>query len=409
MSLSNYDDKQTLNPINNMLIDKPQLKPIDLLVERPPDTNAGRSNRLTQPIVQRFIDEPNSTYEEESRSMAEPIIKPAIKPSARIIKDNKPASRILAEREREIESVNENKRRPFARKKLENLDEFPVITHLLDELDNPDVVAKIKTIINETASNSPISKELAELTAPVNKELEIQNQNLREQNRAISEQNRAISEQSRTISDENRSLVEQNRSLNERNHSLTEQLDTALMEVTKLKKIAINLKKEKNEYMNKNGSLLDEHKKIASKVQKFEYDQNMFRLFTSLNQEVKSSLRGIFKVDTYENFIACGAQRSNIDSLWDFAKNRVQKQQFDEIETLNQILLYFIDIFNQTSNSPTIKIQEVAIGTNFDTEAHIKSSDSVKPAGTINKIYLIGYQNYSNDKILNKAIVLIGG
>ncbi len=149
--------------------------------------------------------------------------------------------------------------------------------------------------------------------------------------------------------------------------------------------------------------------KIAkSNIEKYKKEQAMFVEFNSLNEDAKKTLKGIFKLDSFENFIACGSQRSNIDAIWVVIKNRIHANQFDDIEKLNNILKYFIEVFNKTTNTPTIKLQDVPIGEKFNPDYFIRSADS-KPAGNITEIYLIGYDNAINGNNINKSLVRVEG
>lgn len=143
-----------------------------------------------------------------------------------------------------------------------------------------------------------------------------------------------------------------------------------------------------------------------TELKKLELEQQMFNNYKNLPPDIKTSLKGIFKAETYENFIACGCQRSNIDTLWEFIKNRTVNMELSHLTELNEIFVYFIELFNGVSSNPVLKIQDVAIGEAFDTAEHIRTKNG-KSSGKIAEVYLAGYQNILNNKILNKAIVRV--
>lgn len=134
--------------------------------------------------------------------------------------------------------------------------------------------------------------------------------------------------------------------------------------------------------------------------------QSMFEVYKNLAMSTKSDLSAVFKQETFENFIACGCQRSNIDTIWEFTKNLILSEKMDELTELNQILQYFIQQYNNISQNPTLAIRKVNIGDEFDTSVHIKSADS-KSSGKVTAIYLLGYENTINQKIINKTIVRV--
>lgn len=166
------------------------------------------------------------------------------------------------------------------------------------------------------------------------------------------------------------------------------------------------LKRENNKLNNeilKVNSILEDYKKNVTEITK---QQNVYKIFCSLLPDTKQSLKGIFKEESFVNFIACGTQRGNIDSLFELMKNRVMQDKYVNLEELVEILRYFIFNYNKTSDNATLKIQEVVVGERFDTEKHIRTVKS-RPSGVVKKVLVIGYVNALNDRILQKSIVKV--
>lgn len=157
---------------------------------------------------------------------------------------------------------------------------------------------------------------------------------------------------------------------------------------------------------NENEDIKNEKQNVLNELEQIKSCQYMFDIYKSLENSTKEDLKGVFKQETFENFISCGCQKSNIDTIWEFTKNLIINNKFNELEKLNDILDYFINKYNDISSKPTLAIQDVKIGMEFDTSLHIKTQDS-KPSGKISEIYLIGYFNTINQKIINKTIVRV--
>ena len=160
--------------------------------------------------------------------------------------------------------------------------------------------------------------------------------------------------------------------------------------------------KMKVEFSNLNSA----YEKIKKEILPNSMAKEMYIIFKNLDISIKNDLKGIFKNETYENFIACGCQKENINTLWEFIKSRISKDKYDQLEELNKIFLYFIECYNNISDTPTLTISTVEIGDIFDTSLHIRDQNS-KSSGKITNIYLFGYQNSINKKIINKSIVRV--
>lgn len=182
-------------------------------------------------------------------------------------------------------------------------------------------------------------------------------------------------------------------------NDLQKEKDFYILENRKLKKNLIQMEKEFQ-------MIHTEQNKIREKFDHIETEQNIFYVYKGLPNSMKASLNGIFKQEKYENFLACGAQKANIDSLWEFIRNRVLNHRYEFLHELNEILCYFIEVYNAISETPTLEIQQVALKEAFDTARHIRTQDS-KPSGWISQVYLVGYKNAINQKIIQKSIVRV--
>ena len=138
----------------------------------------------------------------------------------------------------------------------------------------------------------------------------------------------------------------------------------------------------------------------------FQKQMQVFYQFYKLSDQSLQSLNGIFKGTSFENFLACGVQPANIDALWEFAKVEALNGNYEDVALLNDIIKYFVKLYNDTGDTPALGIQEVKESDIFDIDLHIRTSDS-KAAGYIDKIILLGLTNAYTGEIIKKAVVQV--
>lgn len=146
--------------------------------------------------------------------------------------------------------------------------------------------------------------------------------------------------------------------------------------------------------------------KFSDLQTKFKSIYRIYDMFNSLPSETIKVLRGIFKKECLESFIACGVQQSNLNSLWEYMKSEVMSNRFEHIQKLSEIHGYFFELLNQTDDEPRYRWQNVNVGECFDVEKYTRAKDG-KAAGNISQIYLIGYESVITGKVIKKSIVKI--
>lgn len=108
--------------------------------------------------------------------------------------------------------------------------------------------------------------------------------------------------------------------------------------------------------------------------------------------------------DSFEEFLACGVQPGNIDTLWEFSRNQALKGNLEDTAILEQIIAYFVRLYNGTNKSPILAFQKVAVGDSFDIDLHIRTQSS-KAAGTISNILITGLTNAFTGETIKKSVV----
>ncbi|MCI8770252.1 MAG: hypothetical protein HFH73_03740 [Lachnospiraceae bacterium] len=136
----------------------------------------------------------------------------------------------------------------------------------------------------------------------------------------------------------------------------------------------------------------------------FQRQTATFYQYQGLSEQSKDALSGIFMGDSFEEFLACGVQPGNIDTLWEFSRNQALKGNLEDTAILEQIIAYFVRLYNGTNKSPILAFQKVAVGDSFDIDLHIRTQSS-KAAGTISNILITGLTNAFTGETIKKSVV----
>lgn len=167
-------------------------------------------------------------------------------------------------------------------------------------------------------------------------------------------------------------------------------------EIERLKEENEQLRKQRDEYKNGYSKFI----KVFRKQTKYFYE------YQRLSEKSKEALSGIFRQDSFENFLACGVQPDNIDALWEFTKNEAMQNNIDDVNILNEIIGYFVRLYNDTNETPVLELQQVNEGDMFDIDMHIRTPES-KTAGNIQQVILGGLTNAYTGAVIKKAVVIV--
>lgn len=138
----------------------------------------------------------------------------------------------------------------------------------------------------------------------------------------------------------------------------------------------------------------------------FQKQTKIFYLYQGLSEHSLEALNGIFKEDSFENFLACGVQPDNIDALWEFARSEAILNNTEDVNIINTVIQYFVKLYNDTNETPVLAIQKVSTGDTFDVDLHIRTPES-KAAGTIQKVILPGLTNAFTGAVIKKSVVIV--
>lgn len=180
-------------------------------------------------------------------------------------------------------------------------------------------------------------------------------------------------------------------------------------EIAKLQQELASKKAEISEYQIMIHHLNEKMESYYNELQKRRADyreaEELYEAVQQLSETTKSSLKGIFKGGSVQEFIVCGVQYENISSLWDFIKNEIMEGREQERETLLALFLYFFQEYSKTYDTPLYKMQEVKINGVFREDLYIRALNS-KISGNITDVLLPGYISI-NGKTIKKSVVRI--
>ncbi|MGL4403452.1 MAG: hypothetical protein ACRCTS_07020 [Fusobacteriaceae bacterium] len=126
--------------------------------------------------------------------------------------------------------------------------------------------------------------------------------------------------------------------------------------------------------------------------------------YNGLSEKTRGSLSGIFKSESIIGIISCGVQEENLNSLWDYIKDKIKEEKYEDIENLKGIFQKLFDIY--ILSNPKYERQDVKKDDFFDFETHIRHS-SGRVNGKIEEIMLLGYINKKNGQVIKKSLVKV--
>ncbi|WP_042462064.1 hypothetical protein [Neobacillus dielmonensis] len=238
------------------------------------------------------------------------------------------------------------------------------INQLLEALDHPEVSVKIRQILGGVETGSLQSEEREQML-----------QQIEELQSRLQEYQRIIDSKDQTIAVFKQEKTQMEAVLSTERTYFHEQLQQQQVELQRYKDNYLNLEK-------------------------------VYTLFLGLTPPVRSSLRGIFKGNSLPEFLYCGVQGENIDSLWEFIKKETIENKETDLASLKQIFSFFFDAYNKIFDTPVFQLLKTAAGERFSEDYHIRGGNS-KVIGVISEVLLEGYFNSITNRVVKKSIVRI--
>ncbi len=143
-------------------------------------------------------------------------------------------------------------------------------------------------------------------------------------------------------------------------------------------------------------------------TQRFARGWELFETYQTVDADIKQRLSGVFtKEDSFMSFICGGAQTGSLEALWDILYECVQKGKENDAEKLWDIFEYSLRLVNASKLQARYEVLPIQEGDRFDSDLHSEGPDS-KAQGRIVDVYLRGFRNSYNGKVIRKSIVQVG-
>lgn len=205
-------------------------------------------------------------------------------------------------------------------------------------------------------------------------------------------------------------LSQQKRSLNQDIEELQRVKEELTSSNEKLQSKKDELASANVELKSDNKTIQGSNKKLNKTIEfyrdNFEDDLKAYELFSSLSNDTKDSISGIFKDTTLKGFLSCGVQDKNISSFWEYIKTEHQEDKNSDIKKLVHIYEF---LFQQYTRAfPMYELQKVSKRDEFEALSHINHSSSKSVSGKITEVLLRGYVNTKTSKVMKQSVVKVG-
>lgn len=168
--------------------------------------------------------------------------------------------------------------------------------------------------------------------------------------------------------------------------------------------------KKFNDEQERSEKLQEEFDAAEDKLSKLEDFTSGIEIYQKY-QEVSSHARqllsaGVFTRDNFKSFICGGAQVNSLETIWDVWRECVMTDKQDDAEILGEVFMYCLELVNASKVQASYSILPVRVGDRFDSDIHVEGPGS-RAQGKISEVYLPGYRNNYNRRIIRKSVVKV--
>ena len=308
---------------------------------------------------------------------------------------------------------------------------------LLQLLDDVEIQRKILRIVKEPQIFSEPVKTLDESSAPDEKILRLENEidNLRTENFQLKNN---LSKTQQHVKD----LEQQIQNAQSRNSQLEKSLSQSQRSVEDLEKQIQNAQfknsRLENSLSQSERSSKDLQSKLAEWQKTFTREQQraktlqqdldaanqtisdlegqlehrfargweLFQKYQSVGTHARQLLQGVFTRDNFMSFICGGAQSESLEKIWDVLRECVMNSRQHDAEILWEVFEYSLELVNSSRAQVSYSILPVNVGDRFDSDVHSEAPGS-RAQGKVARVYLPGFRNEYNRRIIKKSIVQV--
>lgn len=238
---------------------------------------------------------------------------------------------------------------------------------------------------NLRGENYQLKNSLAKTQQRV-KDLEQQIQNAQYTNSRLEN---SLTESKQTARSFQSKLEEWQRTFNreqQRARNLQADLDAAQREISRLEDLIADLK-----YQNE---------------QRFARGWELFQKYQRVGSHARQLLQGVFPHENFMSFICGGAQTNSLETLWDVLRECVMSNRQQDADILSEVFEYCFELVNSSKTQAGYSILPVKVGDRFDSDLHSEGPNS-RAQGKVAAIYLPGYRNDYNGRVIRKSIVQV--
>ena len=284
---------------------------------------------------------------------------------------------------------------------------------LLRWLDAPELQEKIRQIVAEP-KKIPMPEKIFPPKPDDNPQLETENRRLTEKLRAAELDKNSLRGELSKTQQRVKELEQQIQTAQFRNsrleNSLSQSEQSARSLQDKLKTWQETFTREQQRAKNLQRELDDANQKISELEsqlqQRFARGWELFQKYRRVGSHARQLLQGVFPHDDFTSFICGGAQVNALETLWDVLRECVMNNRQSDAETLSEVFEYCLELVNAAKAQAGYSILPVNVGDRFDSDLHSEGPNS-RAQGKISNVYLPGYRNDYNGRVIKKSIVQV--
>lgn len=284
---------------------------------------------------------------------------------------------------------------------------------LLRWLDDPDLKEKIRQIVAEPKKFSepeklPMPEKISSPKPDENlSRLEMENRRLKDTLRAAELEKNSAQRQLDALRGEN---IQLKNSLSSSQQRIKDLEQSSRSFRSKLEEWQNTFTREQQRAKTLQRDLDDAQGKIseleAQLQQRFARGWERFQKYQHVGSHARQLLQGVFPRDDFMSFICGGAQVNSLETLWDVLRECVMNNRPQDAETLSEVFEYCLELVNATKAQAGYSILPVKPGDRFDSDLHSEGPNS-RAQGKISNVYLPGYRNDYNGRVIRKSIVQV--
>ena len=146
-----------------------------------------------------------------------------------------------------------------------------------------------------------------------------------------------------------------------------------------------------------------------TKAERFQRGWELFKIYQKKEASFHDALKlkGVIpRADNFESFICSGVSSDSLETLWDIIKDRRYRGETKDLQFLQDLFEYRLELFNASKSAPVYEMLKVQVGDPYmQREQVVDSSGSSQ--GVVREVCLQGYRNRIVDKIIRQTIVIL--